>query len=260
MNVEVKDFASDHARKLTLAAIRRGMHLLITGPRGSGKTELVLWAARRLNRPSLVCHLGSSADVEATLQGTTQLRNGETRFNRARVVEGASKPGTVVVLDELNRSGDSKAQGMLLSWMDEQRQLYLDQEDPDRRVVEVADGVVFVATANVGAGYHGTEPLDTALLDRMVKLELDYSPKELELLLAHGLGEADAKRVIKIAKSIRKQHMGGALTGSISTRGLVQVAALMDEGFAMSESFEAVIGLWDPDSRVALRTILKVAA
>lgn len=260
MHVEVNGFVSDSARKLVLFAIQHGMHLLITGPRGSGKTELVQWAARHLDRPSMICHLGGSADVEATLQGTTQLRNGETRFNRARFADGITVPMMVAILEEMNRSGDTKTQGMLLSLMDGQRKLYLDQEDPDSRTVDVADGVVFVGTANVGADYHGTEPLDAALLDRMLKLELDYSPKEYELLVAHGLSEPDAKRVMKIAKNIRKQHAGGALAGSISTRGLVQVAMLLTHDFPMQTAFEAVVGLWEPESRAALRTILKATS
>ena len=260
MHVEVNGFVSDHARKLVLFAIQHGMHLLITGPRGSGKTELVLWAARHLGRPSMVCHLGSSADVEATLQGTVQLRNGETHFNRARFADGVTVPLTVMVLEEMNRSGDVKTQGMLLSLMDGQRTLYLDQEDPEKRTVEVADGVVFIGTANVGVDYHGTEPLDAALLDRMLKLELDYSPKEYELLLAHDLCEAEAKRVMKIAKNIRKRHAGGALAGSISTRGLVQVATMLTHDFSIETTFETVMGMWEPESRAALRTILKATS
>ena len=94
----------------------------------------------------------------------------------------------------------------------------------------------------------------------MIKVELDYSPKEFELLLAHGLGEAEAKRVIKITKNVRKQHGDGALTGSISTRGIVRVAKMMNHGFSIEAAFEAVVGLWDTESRAALRTILKVTA
>ena len=72
-----------------------------------------------------------------------------------------------------------------------------------------------------------------------------------------GLDEED---VAKAMFALRKQHTGGALTGSISTRGLVQVATLLREEYSMEAAFEAVIGLWDSESRAALRTILKVTA
>jgi MoxR-like ATPase len=258
--IQIDDFVSDSARRLTLWAIENGEHLLITGPRGSGKTELVQWAARQTGRSCEVCHLGSATDVEAALQGTTRLKNSETFFTPARFVEAASQPNTVVVVEEANRAPGGPTQGILLPALDGQRRIFIDQAEPEQRVVEVASGVVFVATANVGAAYTGTEPLDAALLDRFLKMRLDYSPKELEVLRAHGLSDREARRVLKIAKEIRRQSANGVLTDSISTRGLVRVAKMLRHGFEIYEAFEAVVGIWDDESAVALRTILKLGA
>jgi MoxR-like ATPase len=258
MPIVFQDFVPAPARKLTNYAIENGEHLLITGPRGSGKTELVLWAAKQAGRPCEVCHLGSSTDVEATLQGTTRLKNSETSFSRSRFVDAVSQPQTVVVLEEVNRSLDGKTQGILLPALDGQKSVFLDQEEPGRRVVEVASGVVFVATANVGSAYTGTEPLDAALLDRMLKMRLDYSPREIDLLQAHGLSDREARKVLNIATEIRRQSANGVLTDSISTRGLVRVARMLQNDFELYEAFEAVVGVWDDESSIALRTILKV--
>jgi MoxR-like ATPase len=258
MSVVIEDFVSERARRLTRYAIDQCQHMLVTGPRGSGKTELILHEARRAGRPFEVCHLGATTDVEAALQGTTRLKNAETSFSRARFVDAVVHPFTVVVLEELNRSLDGKTQGILLPALDGQRRLFIDQEEPGRRVVDVAEGVVFIATSNVGAAYTGTEPLDAALLDRMLKMRLDYSPRELELLETHGLSRPDARLVLKIAKEIRRQAAGGVLTDSISTRGLVSVARMMQHGFELGEAFEAVVAVWDEESAIALRTILKM--
>ena len=207
-----------------------------------------------------VFHCGGTTDVEATLLGTVSLRDGETQFSRSRFVGAISKPNTVVGLDEINRSGNPKAQALLLSCMDFQSRLVIDQEDdPERRVVDVAEGVTFVATANIGADYVGTEPLDPALLDRMIKLRLSYSEREPDLLVKAGLAPRNVNRVMKIARAIRNSHGSGALTDTISTRGILFVAELLEEGFLLEDAFEAVVGVYDDDSRAALRAILKVA-
>jgi len=259
MEIDIRDFAPELARRLVEHAINTGSPMLLSGPRGSGKTKLVLSSATALGRPVEVFHCGGATDVEATIFGTVTLRDGETHFQRSRFVSAIQKPFTVVVLDEVNRVGNPRVQGALMSCMDFQARLVLDQEDdPDERVVHVAEGVTFVCTANIGAGYQGTEPLDAAFLDRMLKHGLDYSEREAELLVLHGLGEDVAQRVMALVRSIRSQSRSGALTGSMSTRGLVYVADLLKAGFSMEEAFEAVVGVWDEDSRAALRAALAV--
>jgi MoxR-like ATPase len=164
----------------------------------------------------------------------------------------------VIALDEINRLGDAKGQGMLMSAMDGQRKLYLEQEEPGRQIVEMAPGVIIGTTANIGVAYSGTEALDPALLDRMLKMKLGYSEREPDVLRAHGLGTSDTRRVMKIATEIRKQHASGSLTDSISTRGLVRVARMLVHGFEIYDAFEASLGIWDEESEVVLKTICEV--
>lgn len=259
LSMEIEDFVSEAARTLASYAIEAGEHLMITGPRGSGKTELVAWAARKHGRPFQVCHLGASTDIEATLQGTLRLKNAETCFHRASFVGAVTTPYCVICLDEMNRSGDPKAQGMFLPCMDGQKRIFLDQEDdPARRVVEIAEGVIFVGTCNVGSAYHGTDPIDAALRDRMLKMRLPYSSKELEVLKGHGLGDRQAREVMSIAKAVRSAHEEGILSDSISTRGLEKVAKMLCAGFDLFTAVEAVVGPEDDEAAIALHALVQV--
>ena len=66
-------------------------------------------------------------------------------------------------LDELSRAGRD-AFNILLPLLDGQGYLPLDEAE-DAAVVHRAPGVSFLATANLGMEYTGTEPLDLALKD-----------------------------------------------------------------------------------------------
>jgi len=258
MHIEIDDFIEKQQQELLLWAIEAEEHVLITGPRGAGKTRLAEWAARRLNRPFEICHFGSAVDPESVLQGSTRLKNRQTVFTRARFVEAAIVPNTIIALDEINRSGDPKAQGMLMSATDDQRRLYIEQEEPGRQVVDLAAGVVIISTANIGPSYCGTEALDPALLDRMVKIRLEFSAREQELLRSWGLAARDAQRVMTIAGEIRKQYESGALPDTISTRGLVRVARMLADGIGTYEAFASTLSFWDPESAACVRTLCEV--
>jgi MoxR-like ATPase len=256
--LEIDDFIEQGQQDLLLWAIEACEHVLITGPRGSGKTRLAGWAARKTNRPFEICHLGSAVDPESVLQGSTRLENRETVFKRARFVEAVTVPNTVIALDEINRAGDPKTQGMLMSALDGQRRLYIEQEQPGLQVVEMAAGVVIVATANIGPAYCGTETLDPALLDRMLKIRINFSSREPEVLRSCGLGDRETRRVMKIASEIRKQHESAALPDTISTRGLERVARMLTSGIGIHCAFAATLSFWDPESAATVRTLCEV--
>jgi cobaltochelatase CobS len=98
------------------------------------------------------------------------------------------------------------------------------------RVVEATPGFRIALTANTnGAGdeagvYLGTGRMNAAFRDRLTILQLDYTPREVELLARH-LKRAEAELLVRWASEVRAQIAAGALSTPLSTRVLVRVAA-----------------------------------
>jgi hypothetical protein len=127
-----------------------------------------------------------------------------------------------------------------------QRYLRLDEADGSP-IVNVAEGVTFIATANIGNEYTSTRVMDRAILDRFVTIEMDVldDVKELGLLkfMFPEVNEYDLKAIAEISHHTRTQSMSenGKLTSMVSTRASVEMAGLIYDGFELNEAAEISI-------------------
>ena len=81
-----------------------------------------------------------------------------------------------------------------------QRYLRLDEQD-GQSTIKVAEGVCFVATANIGNEYTATRQLDKALMDRFVIIEMDtLSDEEEHGLLSYIYPTVDTDTLSNVAK------------------------------------------------------------
>ena len=114
-------------------------------------------------------------------------------------------------------------------------------------IVNVAEGVTFIATANIGNEYTSTRVMDRAILDRFVTIEMDVldDVKEFGLLkfMFPEVNEDDLKAISEISHHTRTQSMSenGKLTSMVSTRASVEMAGLIYDGFSLLESAEISI-------------------
>ena len=138
----------------------------------------------------------------------------------------------MILLDELSRAHPD-AWNILMTVLDEgQRYLRLDEAD-GQATIKVANGVTFVATANIGNEYTSTRVMDKALMDRFIIVEMDVLNDEEELgLLKYLYPNVDPvilKSVSEIAHSTRLEANSedGKFMSGISTRTSVEMAGLL---------------------------------
>lgn len=227
-------------RQLCLT-IDMGSNSLLVGPAGTGKTELVIKAAELMNRPLYIFSCGSMSEPRSSLIGATHFdpKKG-TYFVESRFVNAIQQPNAVILLDELNRC-DPDTYNIFLPLLDGQRVLPLD-EDLKGRVCKVADGVVFLGTANIGVEYAGTRRFDRALQDRFSQvLQIRFPPQFAETALLVARFRIDNKvagTLTRIATQQRSQYQKGEYEFPISTRMLLATAKQIGFGITPREAIE----------------------
>jgi len=225
----------------------RGRNIMMTGPSGCGKTLAAQQLVKALNRPFFYINLGATQDPRGALIGNTHFeKETGTVFHQSAFVKAIQTPNSIILLDEISRA-HPEAWNILMTVLDYgQRYLRLD-EHPDTPLINVADNVTFIATANIGNEYTATRSMDRALVDRFVIMEMEPLSKhdEYSLLIDSypGLTAKDASDITEIAYLTRREKSAssGKLTNSISTRLCMEMAGLMLDGFDLADAAEVCI-------------------
>ena len=233
--------------KYLIRSAVRAKNIMMTGPSGCGKTMASKALVTALDRPDFYFNLGATQDPRATLIGNTHFdKQKGTFFSESAFVTALKTPNAVILFDELSRAHPD-AWNILMTVLDQgQRYLRLDEAEGSP-IVNVAEGVTFIATANIGNEYTSTRVMDRAILDRFVTIEMDVldDVKEFGLLkfMFPEVREYDLKAIAEIAHHTRTQSMSenGKLTSMVSTRASVEMAGLIYDGFELSEAAEISI-------------------
>ena len=234
-------YMEDLTWKFICRNIYRGRNMMLTGPTGTGKSQTAIAAAKALGRELFYVNLGATQDPRGTLIGNTHFsKEVGTFFNESAFVQAIKTPNTVVLLDEISRA-HPEAWNILMTVLDPgQRYLRLD-EAVGAPTVKVAEGVSFVATANLGAEYTAVRVMDRALMDRFTIAEIPYltAGQETNLLgqIYPELLMKDALALAEIAEATRREIQSDMpqISTMISTRSVIEMAGLMVDGFTLGE-------------------------
>jgi MoxR-like ATPase len=241
---------------IALTEIRRGHNVMLFGPKGTGKTEFAQQIAARLGRPFVLISCDASTDAATLVGMTVPARDGKgVSFQPGQLVRAIQTPGAVICIDEpsIARPGALFA---LQNVLTANRSLYV-QETGQK--IKVAPGVIFFATDNTSGmgggsrvGYHGTQALNAATLDRFgVRIKLGWHAPDVEagIIVSYvpGCTIELANLLVQAATTTRAAADAQVLTEGLGLRRLFAWAGLLADGHDPEIAFRCAVQNCVPD-------------
>ena len=233
--------------KYLIRSAVRGKNIMMTGQAGCGKTLAAKALVNALDRPEFYFNLGATQDPRSTLIGNVHYNKKDgTYFSESLFVKAIQTENAVILLDELTRAHPD-AWNILMPVLDQgQRYLRLDEAD-GQQTINVANGVTFIATANIGNEYTATRQLDKALMDRFTVIEMDLLTQEEEFgLLKYMFPTVEETMLSNVSNitsltRIEAESENARISSGVSTRTSVEIAGLMFDGFSLIEAADITI-------------------
>ena len=223
------------------SAFEKGLFVLIIGPKGTGKTSLVMEYAIQKSKKLESINF-SLRTRESHLIGTKSLVEGNIGFDEGVLIK-SMREGSILYLDELN-AAEADVLLRLDEALDDRRQIVL--KESDGQVIKADDSWFTIATINP-LTHVGTKELPPQLLSRFpVRIRLDYPPEDLEykIIKKHvkNLHETEILQGIKLANTLRQASAVEELYYSPSIRETIAYAKLLEGGSSAKEAANIVFG------------------
>ena len=218
----VKTALVDSLVDRTLAYLGAGFPVHLTGPAGTGKTCLALYAAAQIGRPVVVIHGDEELGTSDIVGGRYGLRHNKILDNFIQSVKKvdykvepiwvdnrltvACKSGFTLVYDEFTRSR-AEANNALLSVLEE-GVLDMPAGRSDHSFIRVHPNFRAIFTSNPSE-YAGVHRAADALQDRMITIKLGYYDRDTEIAITmtkSGVGEKSASRIVDIVRGLREYY------------------------------------------------------
>lgn len=211
-----------------LSMIKLNKNILLKGPTGSGKTKLAETIAQDINKPMHSVNCSVDLDAESLL-GFKTIETNEQGHQEIVFIDGpvikAMKNGEILYIDEINMA-KPETLPILNGVLDFRRAL----TNPFTGEVIVAkEGFSVISAINVG--YIGTLPMNEALKNRFVVLDIDYIDGETLKTIIKEQSQLDDEElidsIIQFNKDLRIMSSQGQISEeSASIRALLDLADL----------------------------------
>ena len=230
---------------------REGMSAcLLTGPAGTGKTQMVDYLAAKHGFGVFDANAMGAVDLSDWAGRTVLDKDGGTRFAWTPLIEVIRADGPyanqvlAVKVDEFNRTPSTAASNFWLPVIEEGR-IYVPEAG---ETIDVSRNVLFFFTVNEGAGYSGTVDIDTAVRDRMdanVRLEYLSQDDEVRLILDRlakrtGITREQAQQVVTAATQVRSMAAQREVRSGISTRNILKAVEQTAYGLTLKQACRSV--------------------
>lgn len=211
-----------------ITALLCGEHLLLSGPKATGKNVLAEGLCAAFGRPGWDISFYINTDA-ASLIGTDSFEDGRVVLRRGPIYRCA-ECGGFGVLDEINMA-KNESLAVLHATLDFRR--IIDLPGYDR--ITLHEATRFIATMNYG--YAGTRELNEALASRFAVINMPcISAENLQKLLRHefpALRETYVAQFASLFTDIRAKCDGAEIsTKALDLRGLLASIRLMEKGLA----------------------------
>lgn len=222
----------------SIAAILTGNHILLSGPKATGKNVLAENLSYLFNRPIYTISLNVNSDP-SSLIGSDTFKNGEVVLKKGPVYE-AGVYGGFAIFDEINMA-KNEALSVVHSALDYRR--IIDVAGYDR--LKLHEATRFIGTMNYG--YIGTRDLNEALVSRFLVIDMPTITKEdLKKLIAENtnLKSEYVESFSNLFLDLEKKSLNSEISSkSIDLRGMLSSISLMRRGLDLRASLE--MGLID---------------
>ena len=216
------------------AALLCGEHLLLAGPKATGKNVLAEDLAALFGRPVWDVSMYVNVDA-AALIGADTLKDGQVVFREGPVC-ACARLGGFGVLDEVNMA-KNEALAVLHATLDHRRVI----DVPGYERIQLDDAARFIGTMNYG--YAGTRELNEALVSRFVVVDMPViGQDDLCKLLLRGfpsLKKSWAQQLAALFDDLRAKCSSGEISArALDLRGLLTALRLMGRGLSPEAALE----------------------
>lgn len=218
-------YARDHETEVFESCYKLKLPLLLKGPTGCGKSQLVEYMSKKLKRPliKVACNEDTNS---ADLIGRFLILNGETVWQDGPVTR-ALKSNALLYLDEFAEAREDVIVA-LHPLTDHRREIYIDKTNTTVRAENE-----FMLVASYNPGYQkGIKEIKPSTKQRFVVLSMNYLDLEKEKKIIIDLTGVDsrwAQRLADLAYKIRTKD-DLMLKETISTRLLINAGKMIKMG------------------------------